>query len=70
VNALHPGAVMTDIAEAWTPETRDAAKQLAPLRRPGYPDDFVGPALWLASAASAYVTGVIVRVDGGLYRQV
>jgi NAD(P)-dependent dehydrogenase (short-subunit alcohol dehydrogenase family) len=70
VNALLPGAVMTDIAEAWTAETRDAANHLAPLHRPGYADDFVGPALWLASDASAYVTGVIVRVDGGLYRQV
>jgi NAD(P)-dependent dehydrogenase (short-subunit alcohol dehydrogenase family) len=70
VNALLPGAVMTDIADAWTPETRNAANVMASLRRPGYPDDFVGPALWLASDASAYVTGVIVRVDGGMYRQV
>jgi NAD(P)-dependent dehydrogenase (short-subunit alcohol dehydrogenase family) len=35
----------------------------------GVPEDAVGTALWLASEASAYVTGVIVRLDGGLSKQ-
>jgi NAD(P)-dependent dehydrogenase (short-subunit alcohol dehydrogenase family) len=39
------------------------------LRRAGQPDDLVGTALWLASDASAWVTGTLVRVDGGAYRQ-
>jgi len=40
-----------------------------PLGRAGQPADLVGTALWLASRASEWVTGVLVRVDGGRYRQ-
>jgi NAD(P)-dependent dehydrogenase (short-subunit alcohol dehydrogenase family) len=69
VNALLPGAVDTDIANAWSPEMREGATRGAPLGRLGTPDDFVGPALWLASDRSAFVTGALVRVDGGQYRQ-
>jgi NAD(P)-dependent dehydrogenase (short-subunit alcohol dehydrogenase family) len=69
VNALLPGAVETDIATAWSPEMRESALRGAPLGRLGTPDDFVGPALWLASERSAFVTGTLIRVDGGQYRQ-
>jgi NAD(P)-dependent dehydrogenase (short-subunit alcohol dehydrogenase family) len=68
-NALLPGGVMTDIALAWDDEQRASSGLSTPMRRPGYPEDFVGSALWLASDASAWITGVIVRVDGGAYRQ-
>jgi len=40
-----------------------------PLGRPGQPADFVGTAVWLASRASEWVTGALIRVDGGHYRQ-
>jgi len=40
-----------------------------PLGRPGKPEDIVGPAIFLASDLSAYVSGEIVMVDGG-YRAV
>lgn len=69
VNALLPGAVDTDIAAAWTPEMRASATSGVPLGRIGAPEDFVGPALWLASQRSAFVTGTLIRVDGGAYRQ-
>jgi len=69
VNALLPGAVETDIAAAWTPELRASSTKDVPLARIGRPEDFVGPALWLASASSAFVTGTLIRVDGGAYRQ-
>lgn len=69
VNAVLPGAVDTDIAAAWSPRVRDAAIAGAPLRRIGVPGDYVGPTLWLASEASAFVTGALIRVDGGAYRQ-
>lgn len=69
VNGLLPGAVDTDIAQAWSPEMREAAAKVAPLGRMGNPEDFVGPALWLASERSAFVTGTLIRVDGGAYRQ-
>jgi len=69
VNALLPGAVETDIAAAWTPQLRASATADVPLARLGQPADFVGPALWLASARSSFVTGTLIRVDGGAYRQ-
>ncbi len=63
-NAILPGAVMTDIADAWPEEMRrEAAK--TPLGRAGYADDFRGAALFLASDASAWITGTLLRVDGG-----
>jgi len=69
VNCILPGAVLTDITNVWTDEQKESAARSAPLGRAGVADDFVGPALWLASDASAWVTGVLLRVDGGVYRQ-
>lgn len=69
VNALLPGPVATDISAGWSEELRARAVDGMPLARMGTPDDFVGPALWLASQDSAFVTGTHIRVDGGLYRQ-
>jgi NAD(P)-dependent dehydrogenase (short-subunit alcohol dehydrogenase family) len=69
VNAILPGPVLTDIADAWTEEARASVGDALPLKRAGQAADFVGTALWLASEASAWVTGVLVRVDGGAYRQ-
>jgi NAD(P)-dependent dehydrogenase (short-subunit alcohol dehydrogenase family) len=68
-NAILPGAVLTDIADAWTPEQRENFGRTIPMRRAGVAADFAGTALWLASDASAWVTGELVRVDGGAYRQ-
>lgn len=68
VNCVLPGGVETDIAKAWSPEQR-ARLEDTPLGRIGVPEDFAGVALWLASPASAWVTGEIIRVDGGKYRQ-
>jgi NAD(P)-dependent dehydrogenase (short-subunit alcohol dehydrogenase family) len=68
VNGILPGAVLTDIARAWSPEDIERAGQV-PLGRGGTPEDFAGTALWLASGASAWVTGALIRVDGGAFRQ-
>lgn len=69
VNALLPGAVDTDIMTAWPDGMREASAASTPLGRVGVADDYAGPALWLASEASGWVTGTIIRVDGGSYRQ-
>jgi NAD(P)-dependent dehydrogenase (short-subunit alcohol dehydrogenase family) len=68
-NCILPGAVLTDISMAWTPEHRENVGRGIPMRRAGLAEDLVGTALWLASDASAWVTGELVRVDGGAYRQ-
>ena len=69
VNAILPGAVLTDIARVWPEDRLRRLSEDVPLGRAGQPGDLVGTALWLASRASQRVTGVLVRVDGGLYRQ-
>jgi len=64
VNTLSPGPFLTDIAKAWTPEHRKHVDSA--IGRPGYPEEIVTAALFLASPASSFTTGAIVRVDGGL----
>jgi len=65
VNTLSPGPFLTDISKAWAPERRERADNA--LGRPGRPEEIVTAALFLASPASSFTTGAIVRVDGGLH---
>jgi NAD(P)-dependent dehydrogenase (short-subunit alcohol dehydrogenase family) len=64
VNAISAGPFLTDISKAWLPEDREVAPNS--LGRPGRPEEIVSTALYLASPASSFVTGAIVRCDGGL----
>jgi NAD(P)-dependent dehydrogenase (short-subunit alcohol dehydrogenase family) len=63
VNVICPGPFLTDISKAWTEEARERANNA--LGRPGLPEEIVTAALFLASPASSFTTGAIVRVDGG-----
>jgi 3-oxoacyl-[acyl-carrier protein] reductase len=72
VNAIGPGFIETPLNEkvrASNPELIRVFLDHTPLGRAGKPEDIVGPALFLASDLSAYVTGTIVMADGG-YRTV
>ena len=68
VNAICPGLFMTDANRRWNetrPEVIEAFVQNIPMGRPGQPEE-IGPlALYLASPASAYVTGAAFVIDGG-----
>jgi NAD(P)-dependent dehydrogenase (short-subunit alcohol dehydrogenase family) len=64
VNTLSAGPFLTDISKAWPEEARQRADNA--LGRPGRPDEVVTTALYLASPASSFTTGAIVRVDGGM----
>ncbi len=63
VNTISAGPFLTDIAEAWDPRKRE--KQPVAAGRPGNPPEIVTAALMLASPASSFTTGALVRVDGG-----
>jgi NAD(P)-dependent dehydrogenase (short-subunit alcohol dehydrogenase family) len=67
VNAVMCGMFRTDIAKAWgDPSAVDElARSTIALQRIGEPEEVVGTALFLASSASSYCTGAIVRLDGG-----
>jgi 3-oxoacyl-[acyl-carrier protein] reductase len=72
VNAIGPGFIETPLNEkvrATNPELVKTFIDHTPLGRAGTAEDIVGPAIFLASDLSAYVTGSIVMVDGG-YRTV
>ena len=67
VNAIAPGYVHTDVTEALQndPDRYRAILERIPAGRWGNIDDFKGPAVFLASAASDFVNGEILVVDGG-----
>ena len=67
VNALAPGFILTDLTrKLWSDPTMQAWGQAnTPLQRLGEVADLVGAAVFLASDASAFMTGQVVRVDGG-----
>jgi NAD(P)-dependent dehydrogenase (short-subunit alcohol dehydrogenase family) len=67
VNALAPGTFETAMTEATrsNPERREKFLARIPMGRFGDPEELVGPALFLASSMSSYVTGTTIVVDGG-----
>jgi len=73
VNALAPGFFLTEqnrflLTEAQTGELTARGKKIlehTPMGRFGSPDDLNGAMLWLMSPASAFVTGIVVPIDGG-----
>ena len=68
VNAIAPGVIKTRFSRVlWgTPQIADPILGALPLGRFGEPEDVAGLALYLASPASDYVTGVVFPVDGGM----
>jgi NAD(P)-dependent dehydrogenase (short-subunit alcohol dehydrogenase family) len=64
-NAIMAGTFLTDVSKSWDEDTFRARAQTFALRRGGHPEEIVGTAVYLASAASSYTTGAIITVDGG-----
>lgn len=65
VNAIQAGPFLTDISKAWPDGVEEFLASRAALARAGRPDEIVGTALYLASEASSFTTGAVIRVDGG-----
>jgi glucose 1-dehydrogenase len=68
VNSIAPGAIRTPInTAAWsTPDAYNALMTLVPYNRIGEADDIGQAAVWLASDAADYVTGISLYIDGGM----
>lgn len=66
VNAIAPGPTRTDMYEQMTPAARERLVESSALKRAGEPQDVANVALFLASELSAFVSGQILRVDGGI----
>ena len=66
VNAIAPGFIETDMSAAVRNKAGDLIKKLIPMRRLGQPSDIARAAVFLAGPASAYITGQVLVVDGGL----
>jgi NAD(P)-dependent dehydrogenase (short-subunit alcohol dehydrogenase family) len=65
VNVIMPGAFLTDISTAWSAEVRAQMEAGVPMGRCGNAEEIVGAALYLASDASSYTSGAVIKVDGG-----
>lgn len=62
VNCIAPGAIQVREANKFY----EGVKKIIPLKRPGQPEDIGNAVAWLASDKASYVTGITLRVDGGL----
>lgn len=65
VNAVAPGYVQTDMTSVLNEEVKHALSDMIPLKRPGTPDDIAGAVKFFLSKDASYITGTVLRVDGG-----
>jgi 3-oxoacyl-[acyl-carrier protein] reductase len=67
VNAVSPGIIASGMSERLTEEQMEAILNHVPLRREGKPEEVASAVLFLCSGMADYVTGQVIRVNGGLY---
>ena len=67
VNAVAPGFIATDMTDALPEKVREELAAQIPLERLGSADDIANAVLFLASEHSAYITGQVIGVNGGMY---
>lgn len=66
VNAVAPGFVATDMTAAMNPDTLAQALKLVPMGRAAQPQEIAGAVAFLAGPDAGYITGQVLRVDGGM----
>jgi 3-oxoacyl-[acyl-carrier protein] reductase len=67
VNAVCPGYVETEAISAMNAEEKKAAQLKVPMRRFGRPEEVAAAVQFLACPAASYITGSILKVDGGIF---
>ncbi len=67
VNAIAPGFMQTDMTATLPEKVKEAALLQIPMKRMGDPEDIANLAVFLAGDAAGYMTGEVIKVDGGLY---
>lgn len=66
VNAIAPGFIRTDMTDGMPEKAREAALAAIPMKRAGEVEDIANLAAFLASDEASYITGEVIKVDGGM----
>ncbi|HPO04820.1 MAG TPA: 3-oxoacyl-[acyl-carrier-protein] reductase [Bacillota bacterium] len=66
-NAIAPGFIETDMTGSLSEKIKESAMGAIPLKRMGKPEEVAKLAAFLASDDSSYITGEVIKIDGGLY---
>jgi 3-oxoacyl-[acyl-carrier protein] reductase len=66
VNAVAPGMILTEMLLSMPENILEASKQKPPLKRLGTPEEVANLYLFLASDEASYISGEVIRVDGGI----
>lgn len=66
-NAIAPGFITTDMTDKLSDKQKEAVVDAIPLKRMGQPEDIAHLAVFLASPLASYITGEVIKVDGGIY---
>jgi 3-oxoacyl-[acyl-carrier protein] reductase len=67
VNAIAPGFIESDMTASLSQELKESMLSRIPLKRFGQPDDVAAAVRFLASEEAGYITGHVLRVNGGMY---
>ncbi|GHV96411.1 3-oxoacyl-ACP reductase [Spirochaetia bacterium] len=67
VNAIAPGFIESDMTAILSDAIKEKMIEIIPLKRIGKPEDIAEAALFFASGSSAYITGQVLSVDGGMF---
>jgi len=65
-NAIAPGYIETDMTNALSDKVKEAVAASIPMKKRGKPEDIANAVAFLASDEASYITGEVLRVDGGM----